>query len=276
MTGSSHPKALLTFVRNALGKVRDPAGPTALSVAVSGGADSMALLHCCILLREQLQLQLLAVAVDHGLRPEAQAEVRQVAEFCGARAVDFVACRLQLPAGGNVHARAREARYRALWASAHAKLGAAAFLATAHHKDDRAETVLLRLLRGTSLEGLSVLPPQTERLLRPLSMARRADVELHVARHHIPYVSDPSNADPRYLRSRVRHELLPLLVELGPGIVEHLTHLADEAQQLPEPLGLSHEHRQQLRLALRDIKRPVDVRLSGGLRLVRAPETDPK
>jgi tRNA(Ile)-lysidine synthase len=217
---------------------------------------------------------LLAVSIDHGLRPEAQAEVRQVAEFCQQHAVDFTACQLALLPGGNLHARAREARYEALWKSANDKLGPACFLATAHHKDDRAETVLLRLLRGTSLAGLSVLPLRTERLLRPLALARRVDVEMHVARHHIPFVSDPSNADPRYLRSRVRHELLPLLLQLGPGIVDHLTDLADEAQHLPEPLGLSREQRHQLRLALREKQRPVDLRLPGGLRLVRVLEPE--
>jgi len=275
MTGSSHPPALLTLVKNALVSSCDLAQATPLAVAVSGGPDSMALLHCLILLRQKLNLTLLAVSVDHGLRPEAEGEVRQVADFCREHAVDFSACRLELPAGGNVHARARQARYEALWKSAQGKLGSSCYLATAHHKDDRAETVLLRLLRGTSLAGLSVLPLRTERLLRPLALARRADVELHVARHHLPCVSDPSNVDPRYLRTRVRHELLPLLLQLGPGIVDHLTDLADEAQHLPEPLGLSREQRHQLRLALRDIKRPVDLRLPGGLRLVRATQPNP-
>ena len=107
---------------------------------------------------------------------------------------------------------------------------------------DRAETFLLRLLRGAGPSGLAVLPPRaplplarSERasgiaidLLRPLLRARRSDIRAHVARHQIAYSDDPSNADPRFARSRVRSELLPLLEELSPGIVSHLEALSDQ------------------------------------------------
>jgi tRNA(Ile)-lysidine synthase len=99
---------------------------------------------------------------------------------------------------------------------------------TAHHADDRAETVLIRLLRGTSLSGLSVLRARKENLLRPMIRARRADVTRHVERHSLPYAEDPSNRDQRFLRVRVRLELVPLLERLSPRIVEHLNELADD------------------------------------------------
>jgi tRNA(Ile)-lysidine synthase len=146
---------------------------------------------------------------------------------------------------------------------------AEAFVATAHHKLDRAETVLLRLLRGTSLEGLAVLPPRSNLIIRPLIRATRKDVEVHLERHQVPSRADPSNEDSRFLRVRVRHELLPLLMELGAGAVDHLVELADEAAQLPEPLGLNREQRRQIRRALRDPRIPVNLRLPGGLLFLR-------
>jgi len=276
MTAPSHPPSLLTLVKNALRDECSIKDGAALAVAVSGGPDSMALLHCLILLRDKWRFRLLAVSIDHGLRPESSEEVRGVEAYCAEHGVDFVAAHLHLSSGSNVHARAREARYDALWREAENALGPDCFLATAHHKDDRAETVLLRLLRGSSLEGLAVLPARSDRLLRPLIRARRRDVELHVARHGVPFVHDPSNVDRRFLRSRVRHEVLPLLEEIGPGIVEHLVDVADQAGQLPEPSGLSREHRRQLRAALRDPKSAVDVRLPAGLRLVRGLVAPPR
>jgi len=104
----------------------------------------------------------------------------------------------------------------------------ATLIATAHHADDRAETVLLRLLRGAAVGGLGVLPVQSGDLIRPLIRAPRAAIALHLTRHAVPYASDPSNLDSRFLRVRVRQELMPLLKQLSPGIVKHLTGLADQ------------------------------------------------
>jgi len=84
------------------------------------------------------------------------------------------------------------------------------------------------MLRGASPLGLAVLPPRHGDLVRPFIRARRSDIQAHNERHEIPFASDPSNLDPRFLRTRVRHELLPLLVSLSPGIVGHLNGLADE------------------------------------------------
>jgi tRNA(Ile)-lysidine synthase len=104
-------------------------------------------------------------------------------------------------------------------------------IATGHHADDRAETLLIRLLRGTGPVGLAVLPPRDGDRIRPFYRARRADVDAHVSRHHIPHAIDPSNRDPRFLRARVRHELLPVLERLSPRVVEHLCSLADRASR---------------------------------------------
>jgi tRNA(Ile)-lysidine synthase len=108
-------------------------------------------------------------------------------------------------------------------------------LATAHHADDRAETVLLRLLHGARPHGLAVLPPVDGVAIRPLIRARKPDVLHHLRRHDIPFSEDPSNQNRRFLRVRVRLDVLPLLETLSPAIVSHLTALADELAQTPLP-----------------------------------------
>lgn len=265
----SHPPTLLRLVETTLRSECDlPADPR-LVLAVSGGPDSMALCDVLGQLRERQGFQLLVCSIDHGLRPEAKDEVALVERFCAARGLPFVARGLGLLDGPNLQERARDARYRALREVARENFGSGALLVTAHHKEDRAETVLLRIVRGTSLEGLAVLPPRSEDVLRPMISASRTDVEAHLLRHSVPSVTDPSNRDVRFTRVRVRQQLLPLLTELGNGAVDHLVELADEAGRLPEPLGLNREQRRQIRRALQDRRNPVNLRLPGGLLLVR-------
>jgi tRNA(Ile)-lysidine synthase len=103
-------------------------------------------------------------------------------------------------------------------------------IATGHHADDRAETVVMRLMRGGGhVRNLAVLAPRSGDRIRPMIRARRADIDAHIARHGIPTALDPSNADPRFLRVRIRNEVLPVLERLSPRIVEHLCALADDA-----------------------------------------------
>jgi tRNA(Ile)-lysidine synthase len=222
----SHPPSLLTHARRAL-KAECALEPgSRLIVAVSGGPDSMALLHVLARLRAEFSLELFAHGVDHGLRAEAPAELALAAELAGRLGVPFTKTDLALAHGSNLQARARAARYAALEERAHALGGG--LIATAHHADDRAETVLIRLLRGGGPAALAVLPARDGARVRPLIRARRADVLLHLERHGVNFANDPSNRDARFLRSRVRYELLPLLAELSPKIVDHLTALADE------------------------------------------------
>lgn len=271
--------SLLTLARRAFAtEIALPPAATLL-VAVSGGPDSMALLHVLARLAPELALTIVAHGVDHGLRPEAAAELDRAATFAEGLGVRFERTCLSVEAGGNLQARAREARFRALDVAATAS-GASA-VATAHHADDRAETFLIRLLRGAGKTGLAVLPALHEdgrrKLVRPFLRARRDDIVRHVDRHRIPYATDPSNADPRYLRTRVRAEVLPLLATLDPQIVDHIGALADElGETKAEASDLPRATREALAKLEADPRSTARIWLPGGLVVSRDPRAKPK
>lgn len=264
----SHPPALLKLVERTLREECGIARGDGILLAVSGGRDSAALLHALGWLGPRLGFGVWAHGVDHGLRPEAHAELdvaEGLAKRCG---VPFSRTVLDTLAGSNLQARARRARYRALDVAAR-EVGAR-FIASAHQADDRAETVMMRLLRGAPPAGLAVLPPRSGSLVRPMIRATRVDVDLHVRRHDLPYRDDPSNADRRFLRVRVRRDLMPLLVALAPNVIETLCQLADElGGPLPsvvdgrgEPLRLNRGQRLQLSRAVALTQPGVRISLS--------------
>ncbi|MFO0615072.1 MAG: tRNA lysidine(34) synthetase TilS [Polyangiaceae bacterium] len=228
----SHAPSLLTLVRRALSECEIGAGSIVL-VACSGGPDSTALLHALTLLRERARFEVRAHGVDHGLRPEAAAELDLVERFAAELGVPFGRSRLAVAPGGNLQERARLARIDALRAAAR-RVGATT-IATGHTADDRAETLLMRLVRGTGPRGLAVLPPRAGDLARPLLRATRADVLLHVQRHGLVTSMDPSNENPRFLRVRVRREVMPLLSSLSPRAVQAICALADDMLALELP-----------------------------------------
>jgi tRNA(Ile)-lysidine synthase len=272
--------SLLTIARRALeagGEAALPRGTTVL-VAVSGGPDSMALLDVMVRLAPKLGLTIFAHGVDHGLRPAARKELDKAERFARKLGVELERTMVVVGRGGNLQARARVARWKALTGAARSH--GAHTIATAHHADDRAETMLMRLLQGTGPRGLAAMPPRarapmveetdTLEVVRPLLRARRADVIAHVRRHAIPFAQDPSNADPRFLRARVRTELLPLLEELGPGIVHHLEALADDLGRDGEApaswmLALPRRTRQAVEDLARSRSTKARVWLPGGL-----------
>jgi len=283
---SSHPPTLLTIVARTIADERLFARGDRVLVAVSGGPDSMALLHVLARLAPKLGLGLRACGVDHGLRPAAADELILAQRWAAHLGVPFTQVKIDLAPGPNLMARARDARYAALrgvleeWnAAEQARSGdrraPRASIATGHHADDRAETVLIRLLRGSGPAGLGVLPPRAPTLTRPLVRARRADVLAHIERHEVPYAEDPSNRDTRFLRTRVRCEVLPLLSELSPRIVEHLCALADAAAALGpaadgdvpaflEGVTLGRAQRVSLARALAVGNRRARIPISGG------------
>jgi tRNA(Ile)-lysidine synthase len=226
MMESSHPPALLRRTARTLREETSLARGDRVLVAVSGGGDSIALLHVLARLRGELGIELVAHGVDHGLRAEAGAELDLAERLARELGVAFSRTALGLADGGNLQARAREARYAAL--DAVRQREGARWVATAHHANDRAETVLMRILRGTSPRGLAVLPAASEQRLRPLIRSPVSAITQHLARHALVHADDPSNRNPRFLRTRIRHELIPLLEDLAPGATAHLNLLADE------------------------------------------------
>jgi len=201
-------------------------------VAVSGGPDSVALLDVLCSLRASLALALSVAHVHHGLRPEADAEAEAVERLCVRLGV---ACRVEpvtvrrAPPWDGLEAESRRARHAALARAAHA-VGAVR-IATGHTADDQAETVLMRLLQGAGPRGLGGIAPVRGALISPLIETRRADVVAHLDARGLTAAEDASNRDPRFLRSRIRHDLLPFMVELtGGSVVEALGRSAAAAR----------------------------------------------
>jgi tRNA(Ile)-lysidine synthase len=182
------------------------AAPGLLGVAVSGGPDSLALL---LLAHAALPGEIRAATVDHRLRPESGAEAAFVGDVCAGLGVPHATLSADAAIGGNVQAGARALRYRLLsgWAAA----GGLSWLLTAHHRDDQAETLLMRLQRGAGLAGLAGIRACTEidglKVARPLLGWARAELASLVEAAGIEAVRDPSNADERYDRARLRRRL---------------------------------------------------------------------
>ena len=188
------------FRANVGALVGDP--PVALGVGVSGGPDSLALLLLgCAAFPGAVK----AATVDHGLRPEAAAEADFVRSVCEALGVEHATLRPAQAIGGNLQSEARRVRYSLLerWRQDHGL----DWLATAHHADDQAETVLMRLNRGSGISGLSGVRRVNGRVVRPLLGWRRSELEQIVASAGLKAVEDPSNSDERYDRARFRRDL---------------------------------------------------------------------
>ncbi|MBV9883587.1 MAG: tRNA lysidine(34) synthetase TilS [Sphingomonadaceae bacterium] len=176
--------------------------PEKLGVAVSGGPDSLALL---LLAASAWPGRIAAATVDHGLRPESAAEAAFVARVCAELGVPHRTLRAEMAATANLQANARERRY-ALLADWLAEIDAA-FVATAHHLDDQAETMLMRLVRGAGLAGLSGIRAVNPPVVRPLLGWRREELAAIVRAAGLAALLDPSNEDPRFDRTRVRRRL---------------------------------------------------------------------
>ncbi len=202
-------------------------------VAVSGGVDSLALM---VTVAKVAGARTGVASLDHGLRAGAAAEVERVHELARLLGLPFHTQSLGLSPGPGAEARAREARYAALDRIAH-EHGYEA-IATAHTADDQAETLLMRLARGSALRGASAIRAEGPRLLRPLLTIRRAQTEALVAAAGLEPVRDPSNEDPGLFRTRIRHHVLPVLRQAaGPSVVERLARFARSAAEDEELLS---------------------------------------
>lgn len=199
-------------------------------VACSGGPDSLALLDILSRLAPLSRLKLTACYVHHGIRKAADEEVRLVRREALKRRCGFACQYADVPAlarreKASEEAVGRRERYRILRETARAC--GADCIATAHHADDQAETVLLHLLRGSGLDGLCGMAPRRGKIIRPLLGMTKAELAAYAAARHLPVCHDETNNETRYRRNRIRLELLPLLRTYNPAITADLNRLAE-------------------------------------------------
>lgn len=213
-----------------------------VGVAVSGGADSVALLRGLLELRSDLGIVLSVAHLHHGIRgEEADADEQYVADLAKQFDLPLHLERANVPAHSKQEKLSLETSARDLRYAFFKKLlqtNVSDKIATAHTLDDQAETVLLRILRGTGTRGLAAIPPLrdaspdlTARIVRPLLDIRRADIENYLKSLNQPWREDSTNRDQQHLRNRIRHELLPQLErDYNPALRESLVHLAEIAR----------------------------------------------
>ena len=194
--------------------------------AVSGGADSMALLWAMYLLKDKLQISLSAAHFNHHLRgEESNRDEAFVTDFCEGYGIPLYKGEGQIvPGKKGLEAAAREARY-AFLESLPGKI------ATAHTADDNTETLLMHLVRGTGLKGLGGICPVLGKRIRPMLTVTREEVLAFLESYHISYVEDSSNGEDAFLRNRLRHHVVPLLKQENPRLSESLTEMALQLRQ---------------------------------------------
>ena len=198
------------------------AGHHAIEVGLSGGLDSVVLLHILVQLRERLGLQLTAVHIHHGLQAQADDWVSFCEQYCATwyvpLRVEWVEVNTQ---GVGVEAGARHARYQVFSATS------ATIIALAHHADDQVETFMLAALRGGGLRALAAMPSvralnERVQVWRPLLGVSRAALQLYAQQYGLAYVDDPSNEDGAYLRNWLRHQGLPAWQTRVPHLKRHV------------------------------------------------------
>lgn len=216
------------FLRTLVDEIRMKAGDRVL-VGLSGGVDSMVLLDLLLGAADALGIEVRAAHLDHAMRPESARDAMFVQDYCRRRQVPLCVERRDIPAVAaarrqGLEEAARDERRTFLQQTALSE--GCNFIALGHHRDDQAETFLHRLLRGTGLSGLAGMRLRSGPVIRPLLVFSRSDLLGYLQARSLPHIEDPSNADPRYTRNRLRHRLLPALRTYNPRIDEHLARLS--------------------------------------------------
>lgn len=257
-----------------------------VTVGFSGGADSVCLLHLLFFLQEELHISVAALHVHHGIRgEEADRDAAFCKAFCEKYGIPFETVYVDVPklssqSGETTETCARRLRYAALKETA----GEGGKIATAHTSDDNAETVLWNLTRGTGLRGLCGIPPVRENIVRPLLFCTREEIERYCTENHLDFVMDSTNFSPLYTRNRIRHEVLPVLKELNPNLLQTVTRMSEilreenaRADALcdtflqsvnPEKIPVDLLRQQPKALACRVIRRVLQVKTGGDIAAV--------
>ena len=207
-------------------------------IAFSGGLDSTVLLHLlAILAKSETLPPLSAVHVHHGLQAVADAWPSHCQSVCDSLGVPLRVIHVHVQPGASLERAAREARYQAF--TEVARVGKAVL--TGQHRDDQAETLLFRLLRGAGVRGLAAMPAHRTLaggfLVRPLLDVSRAELEAYAGDHQLKWIEDPSNADPRFSRNYLRHRVIPTLTERWPQAVSSLARTAEHLGEAEALLG---------------------------------------
>jgi len=203
-----------------------------LGVAFSGGLDSTVLLHLCHRLPASLAAQITALHVDHGLNAQSGQWRKHCEKTASRWGVAFKATKLSLPGAQRrgPEAAARKARYRAL-----EQLNPGRFLLVAHHQQDQAETVLLRLIRGSGVTGLAAMQPvscrQNTVVLRPFLSLEKTRLEAYARHYDVQWLDDPANTDLHYDRNQLRHVIIPQMRKMRPGVDQVLARVSKNMAQ---------------------------------------------
>lgn len=208
--------------------------------AVSGGADSVCLLHYLFTNREKLKIEVFAAHYEHGVRgEESRRDAAFVEELCGKLGVECTVGHGDVPAyaekrGISLETGARELRYEFLESTAY-RLSCGK-IATAHNADDNAETVLFNLTRGSGSRGLAGIPPVRGKFIRPLLGTTRREIEDYLSRNGLPHVEDSTNASDEYTRNLIRHRVKPVLEQINPSFAGNVTRASGLLRQDDECL----------------------------------------
>lgn len=228
---SSDIKKILGKVTKTIKKYSMLSGREIVLVGISGGPDSVCLLHILNELKDAWQLTLHALYIDHGLRPD---ETPYEIEFCkgltGSLKIPFTVEAVDVRAFSqrerlNLQESARNLRY--LTFEEHAHQVDADRIATGHHATDQAETIIMQMLRGSGIKGLSGISPVRGKIIRPLIELERKEIEQYLDKQGSKYIMDSSNLQMDYLRNRLRHEVMPLLNKFNPNLTKTLCRTAD-------------------------------------------------
>ena len=203
-----------------------------MAVAVSGGADSLCLLQIFYESAKENDITLTAITCEHGIRGErSKRDLEFVKDFCAQRGIPLFVFSADVPARAKASGRGLEEEGRAFRYECFARVlseGKADVVATAHHKGDVAETVLFRLARGTSLQGIDAIKEQGG-IVRPLLFATKEQILSYLNERKIPFVTDETNDDEHYSRNAIRMKVLPALEEIVQGAGEHIADFARRA-----------------------------------------------
>lgn len=198
-----------------------------LLIAISGGMDSVVLTHLC----SRLNLNVTLAHCNFKLRgEESNADEKFVRQFAKTLKTEIFVQHFDTKSYAQVQKisiqmAARELRYQ--WFNDLAQQLGAKFILTAHHADDNLETILINLIRGTGLDGLIGIPQINENIVRPLLPFSRADIEKYIKKHNLQWREDASNASTKYVRNKIRHEVVPVLKEINPNLLKNVEQLVE-------------------------------------------------